>query len=757
MPVELKTLTPTKKYFVFMFLISCVLLAVFTLVIYQQSRLNEHSNNWVIHSYEVMRNARNALLHVYDGDMAERNYLETGTPAFLRSYNENIRKADADVSALMALVADNSTQQANSTSIRTALDQFKRNANAEIGMLRKRKITTYSLAAHLILQEKIIGEIRTKIFKFNEAESDILNARVAESQTQRRNFMLTLFIGAILDLGAFIIANMLIFSLAARSTRAEEKIRESEQLFVTILDAINDGIYDYNVLRGTIYYSPSYLSILGYSEKELEFLSSSHDNCYAYIHPDDVEMVKEYMRRYFAREIPSYCMAFRMRHGDGHWVWLLSRAVGLWDEHGKIRRLIGTHMDITAQKQREEELKYFIAENERQKKELEEAKERAETASQAKSDFLATMSHEIRTPLNVVIGLSRLLMDKVQTPQKREMAETLYANADILLKLVNDLLDLTRIESAQIELDSRSFSFGSLLKSLRAMFDNQITGKGLSFSLIDYSDDQTLIGDSVRIQQILVNLVSNALKFTAHGGITVTSDCVLRDGGVADVTLTVADTGIGIPPEKLENIFEKFVQADQTISRRFGGSGLGLAISKSLAQLMGGDISVVSKSGEGSVFTVTLRLKAGRAQEIVSAPKLPTVKTPRGRGTVLVVEDYAANVMVATMMLENLGYAVEAVSSGTEAVEKIKNRRAPYTAILMDVQMQDMDGFETTRRIRALEKEKGFRHFIIGVTAHALAGDRDKCIEAGMDDYMSKPVHPDLLARKLGSVSKKAA
>ncbi len=753
MKLTLKSAQPAKKYFVTMFFISCLLLAAFTLVIYQQSRSNETSTNRVIHSYEVLRNARNLLIHMYDGDEAERKYIGTGALSAFAAYRGSIAKISSDIDTLAALTTDNAEHQMAIGVLRKDVDQFKNISGTEIDNFTKKRSTVYSLAVYSQARAKVIDDVRAKVRSFSQAEFELLNARVESAHLQQHNYMLTLFVGAVLDMSALIIANILIFGLVGRGTQVEEKLRQSEKLFATILNGINDGIYDYNAIEDTISYSASYPSMLGYTGEEL---GREHEAFYRLVHPDDIAGVRETMRAYMNREIPTYRNIFRARHRDGHWIWMMSRGIGIWDEQGRIQRLIGTHTDVTAQKQHEQELHFFISENERQKQELAEAKEKAESANQAKTDFLATMSHEIRTPLNVIIGLSRLLLEKVQTPQKREMVETLYTNADVLSKLVNDLLDLTRAESEQIQLEARPFVFGALFGALHAMFDTQAATKGLTLTMTDNSKGQVLIGDPARLQQILVNLIGNAFKFTAHGGITVTADCAMQGGNVAHVTIKVADTGVGIPQNKLDIIFEKFVQADQTISRRFGGSGLGLAISKSLANLMGGDISVISKPGEGAIFTVSLVLQAGRQQDVTPAPKPAIVKTSPARGTVLVVEDYAANIMVATMMLENLGYAVDVATSGAEALDKLQARRAPYVAILMDVQMQDMDGFETTRRLRMLEKERGYSHFIIGVTAHALAGDRERCIESGMDDYMSKPVHPDILAKKLSRLAQAA-
>lgn len=396
--------------------------------------------------------------------------------------------------------------------------------------------------------------------------------------------------------------------------------------------------------------------------------------------------------------------------------------------------------------------KRLVRENELQRGELQAAKEKAEAANQAKSAFLATMSHEMRTPLNVVIGLTRLLEKAPLRPKEHEMVKTMLTNADLLLTLINDLLDISRIEEGVLDLESVAFEFSSVLNDIRTMFETQARDKNLNFTVIDETRECPIVGDRTRVQQIIMNLVSNALKFTEKGEIEIYSTCESLESGKTMFTIKVRDTGIGIPPEKLDKIFNKFTQADESITRRFGGSGLGLSITKSLVERMDGNISVESTVGKGTVFTVSLLLSSSNKPDSQAEEEVQLIvpgKASSKRNTVLVVEDYAPNVMVLSMMLENMGFETITAENGQQAIACVEKSEAPFTAILMDVQMQDMDGFETTHRVRKLEEVKGFRNVIIGVTAHALAGDRERCIIAGMDDYMSKPIHPDLLAAKL--------
>ena len=370
-------------------------------------------------------------------------------------------------------------------------------------------------------------------------------------------------------------------------------------------------------------------------------------------------------------------------------------------------------------------------------------------ASAAKSEFLATMSHEIRTPMNGVLGMAGALLNGELSPKQRQQALQIKESGEILLTLLNDILDISKIEAGEIELEMFDFKLHDLMDSVYALWQTQIDAKGLSADIFIGPDVPLAFrSDPTRIRQILSNLIGNAIKFTETGGIaTNVSWRRLQSSGV-ELRFTVTDTGIGIDPEAQKRLFTRFTQADSSMTRKFGGTGLGLYICKALADLMGGKIGVESTPGQGSSFWFTIRCEQSSpelvdAQLVEKERSLKRYEDPNFKALhVLVADDDRVNQMVIEAILEKRGDEFDIVSNGAEAVDAVA--RTHYDMVLMDIQMPEMDGITATRRIRELPSEVGDIP-IIALTANSMMGDRETYLKAGMSDYVSKPIIPETL------------
>ncbi|WP_078121397.1 response regulator [Thiosocius teredinicola] len=505
----------------------------------------------------------------------------------------------------------------------------------------------------------------------------------------------------------------------------EARLRDSEERFKLATKAADEGVWDWNIRTGKVFMSSRWKALLGYREDELP---DTLDAWTSRVHPEDLSQAMADLEAYMDGKLSSYDKTVRVRHRDGHYRWIKNRWMAVRDESGMAARIVGTADDIT--------------EDVELRDELEQARERAETANRAKSEFLANMSHEIRTPLTAIIGFAELgLLDERGEVDQGEALQAVVDNGRHLRALIDDILDLSKIEADRLEIETVPVALMDLVSACHSGIRGQADAKGLEFAMHFMPPLPSVVQtDPTRLKQILYNLCNNAIKFTDEGSVRMIVSC---DPPQHKLMFTVRDEGIGMSPEQIERVFEPFVQADSSTTRRFGGTGLGLSISRRLARRLGGDIEVSSELGVGSVFSVTIDTGPLRSEDMVdNVEALPTAPCesadhaalPLVDGTILLAEDNPYNQKLIGLNVRKMGAQVTVVENGEEAVEAALG--GSFDLILMDLQMPVMGGIEAVELLRQTMYEGP----IVALTAHSMIGDRDKVLKAGCTDFLTKPV-----------------
>lgn len=518
---------------------------------------------------------------------------------------------------------------------------------------------------------------------------------------------------------SLVAALLAVYAFINRTYQHNRKLAEKEESFRALIEYSSVGITLSDHNRRVFYASPALRIILGYEPQEL--LGDFNPGL---IHPGDLPAVQSRIKSLLATTGLTQRSRVRMKHKNGEYRWIEIISRNLFDNPA-VGAIVTNMRDITDSTNAE------IA--------TAEARQRAESANQAKSDFLAMISHEIRTPMNGITGMCQLLLETNLNKDQQDYSETIAQSAQSLLALINDVLDFSRIEAGKLNIERAPIDLSVVLSEVVQLMRIRAEEKGLKIKTTYPADaPRAFYGDALRIRQILFNLTGNAVKFTETGEINLDAEIEFSAASRYTISISVRDTGIGIDPEKLETVFHKFTQADLSTTRRYGGTGLGLSISRSLAELMGGTIVAQSVPGQGSLFRLQIQLDAAPENALQRRESSSNALQPLSESLdILLVEDNKVNQKLALRLLDRLGCKAKVASNGLEALTMLD--RYNFDLILMDCQMPEMDGYEATRRIR--EREHGTKHIpIVAITANAMESDLERCLTSGMDSYLTKPI-----------------
>ncbi|MBN9383208.1 MAG: response regulator [Chitinophagaceae bacterium] len=727
-------LTGIQRKIVWLLLFSISSLCLVGWLIYSNRDNMKNEGFWIGHTYSVIEQIERIDSEMAEGETFSLQYSISGTDSLRREMQESHALLEQHLSRLETLTKDNADQQQYLRELKGYTHQLGLFVDSVVYLdpIVVERSSAGMKAAAMIHRMK--GALRAMM----REERNILNQRQAARQVNERGSTYMLITGSLL---AFLFIVILLLQLnrdILLRKRAENRLLQSELKYRMLIENAGAVIYSTNEEGYINFASAKVLELTGYSPEELQGKHFS-----MLVDPTCLEEVADHYSNQISTGVRETTLNFRAltRHKEIKWVEQFAVLVVRRGKHVGFQCIV---KDISETHRMKVELEKARAHYQEQ---LITATREAQEAKGMQEQFLANMSHEIRTPMNGIQGMTNLLLETSLSEGQKEFVDIIKRSADNLLVIINDILDFSKIKAGKLTIEKIDFRLKDVLDNVKAVFIHRVKKKGLSLHVeIDTRIPPLLKGDPYRLNQVLINLIGNAIKFTEQGSIFIKTGLRQRTAEQVELLFTVADTGIGIPPERLSDIFDNFSQAGLDISRKYGGTGLGLAICKQLLQLQGGSISLTSEVGKGSVFSFTIPYGHSEREEpgTAAASMVDDSRCLEGR-RFLVAEDNEVNQKLVEYVLSKVGGIVQLAGDGREAVELLQQNK-DYDLIIMDLQMPVMDGYGATQIIR---DELKLRIPIIAMTATALIGEQVRCLDAGIDEYMTKPFDFKELYKKI--------
>lgn len=697
----------------------------------------EEASDWVDHSQELISDVESVYTSVREMEANIRAYVITNEKHYLGPFERAITNSRESYKTALQLAKENPKQLQLLHEIGRELEE-KINFSSQV--VRQRRESGFDAAQQLIMTrrgENLLSSMHEQINRFVDTEKQRMNVRMKEEESRASEVVFVVI--TIVFLSILILTVTLYFFVKDYNKRikSEQLVRESELRFKKILESIPIGVFVLTADGKAYFMNKNAARILGIdyeTESNEDFIDKHHlflTGTNETIPVSDVPLARALRgESTFGKEDAEV-------ERDGKRIRLRINALPLYNSNHQIEFAITMFEDISELKKNESELVG--------------AKQLAEESLLLKETFLANMSHEIRTPMNAILGFTDLLLNEPIREKERDYVQTIRNAGESLLRIINDILDLSKIEANMMEFEAQPLHIPDTLRSLQTMMLPKAEEKRLQlFFSCDTRLSRTLTGDPTRLTQIIINLVGNAIKFTRKGSVSVDARVIDEDTDSCMVRFTVTDTGIGIPKDKLNTIFERFRQAESYTTRSYGGTGLGLSIARQLVELQGGNMEISSEEGKGSVFSFTLKFE--KPSETIwnkSGSEKTEIDYDRIRNlNILLAEDNPINVKLIRNIFDQYAIRIDVAENGQEVLSLIGRKQ--YDLILMDMEMPVLNGYETTRIIR---KEYGLEVPIFAMTAHAMAGEQERCIQLGMNDFISKPLNSAELFEKIHRIA----